>query len=92
MAQRVEDPSLSLLWLGFDLWPENFHIFWAQPKRKKKEGRKSDCFCGTGDGRIECWGVVTIFFFCNSFAEIFDTLHCVCMCVCVCVSSIKIKK
>ena len=63
MAQRVEDPSLSLLWLGFDLWPENFHIFWAQPKRKKKEGRKSDCFCGTGDGRIECWGVVTIFFF-----------------------------
>ena len=26
----------SLLWLGFDLCPGNFHMPWAQPKKRKK--------------------------------------------------------
>ena len=25
----------SLLWHGFYPWPRNFHILWAQPKKKK---------------------------------------------------------
>ena len=31
-ALRVKDPALSLLWLGFDPWPGNFHM----PRVKKK--------------------------------------------------------
>ena len=37
MAQQVKDLVLSLLWLrlllwlGFDPWPQNFCIPWAQP-------------------------------------------------------------
>ena len=27
----------SLLWCGFHLWPGNFHILQAQPKKKKEE-------------------------------------------------------
>ena len=26
MAQQVKDSALSLLWFGFDPWPENFHM------------------------------------------------------------------
>ena len=25
-AQRVKDPALPLLWLRFDLWPQNFRL------------------------------------------------------------------
>ena len=32
MAQWVENPVLSLLWLGFDPWPWNFCLLQAQPK------------------------------------------------------------
>ena len=28
----VKDMVLSLLWLRFDPWPENFHMKWAWPK------------------------------------------------------------
>ena len=31
MAQQVKDPVLSLLWDGFDPWPRNFRMSWAQP-------------------------------------------------------------
>ena len=38
--QQVKDPALSLLWSllwhGFNPWSENFHMLWAQPKKKKK--------------------------------------------------------
>ena len=43
MAQWVKDPALSLLWLGsplrcgFDPWPGNFHMLWAQPKTKQNK-------------------------------------------------------
>ena len=43
MAQWVKDLALSLLWLGlllgrgFDSWPRNFRMLWAQPERKKKK-------------------------------------------------------
>ena len=44
---QVKDPALSLqqlgslLWRGFDAWPRNGHMTWAQPKKKgRKEGRK----------------------------------------------------
>ena len=36
----VKDPGLSvlplgsLMWLGFDPWPKNFHMPWAQPKQR----------------------------------------------------------
>ena len=39
MAQQVKDLTLSLLWLrvllwcGFSLWPWNFHMLWAWPKK-----------------------------------------------------------
>ena len=36
----VRDPELSLLWLGFDTWPRNFHMLWAQPKNKKTKTNK----------------------------------------------------
>lgn len=37
MAQRAKDPTLLLLWLGFDprLW--NFQMLWAWPKKKRKK-------------------------------------------------------
>ena len=50
-GQWVKDPTLSLLWLWlllwhrFDLWPGNFHIPRAQPKKKR-------CVCG-GGGKLE---------------------------------------
>ena len=39
MAQQIKDPALSLLWLGllvwrgFDPWPRNFHMPWAEAKK-----------------------------------------------------------
>ena len=30
----------SLLWLGLDLWPGNFHMPWAQQKKKKDRNRQ----------------------------------------------------
>ena len=41
MAQQVKDSVLSLQHSGllmrhrFEPWPENFHMLWAQPKKKK---------------------------------------------------------
>ena len=41
MAQWVKDPALSLqqlgslLWHGFNPWPENFHMLRTWPKNKK---------------------------------------------------------
>ena len=37
MAHRVKYLALSLLWCGFDLWPENFHMPQAWPKKKKRK-------------------------------------------------------
>ena len=40
VAQWVQYPALSLqwleslLWLGFDPWPGNFHVLWVGPKRR----------------------------------------------------------
>ena len=31
----VKDPALSLLWLGLNPWPGNFHLLQAWPKKKK---------------------------------------------------------
>lgn len=30
----IKDPALSLLWLGFSLWPRNFWMPWVQPTRE----------------------------------------------------------
>ena len=32
-----EEQLGSLLWHGFDPWPENSHMSWAQTKKKKKK-------------------------------------------------------
>ena len=47
MAQQVKDPVLSLLWLGFDPWPWNFHMSQRCgiiSKTKKVEGRRPFLF------------------------------------------------
>ena len=42
MAQQTKDPMLlmlwlgSLLWLGYDDQPKNFHMSWAQTKKKRE--------------------------------------------------------
>ena len=42
VAQWVKEPASSLLGLGFDPWPGNFHTPWEQPKKRRKErGRGS---------------------------------------------------
>ena len=35
VAEQVKDLTLSLLWHGFDLWPQNFSMPQAQTKNKK---------------------------------------------------------
>lgn len=43
VAQQVKDPVLSvkllgsLLWYGFDPWPENFYMPWVPLGEKKKK-------------------------------------------------------
>ena len=54
MAQWVNDPVLSLLWLGFDLWPGNLcmpqvraknkHTLIINKKKKSKKKQESDDF------------------------------------------------
>ena len=34
VVQGVKDPALSLLWLGFEPWPENFYMLQMPPKKK----------------------------------------------------------
>ena len=36
----LKDPALPELWLGFDPWPENFHMLWVWPQLKKKKKKK----------------------------------------------------
>ena len=33
-----KDPALSLLWHGFILYPGNFRMLQAQPKKREKDG------------------------------------------------------
>ena len=40
VAQPVMDPALPLLWRGFNLWPQNFHMPWAWTKKKKKKKKR----------------------------------------------------
>ena len=34
--QWVKDPVLPQMWLGFDLWPRNFHLLQVLPKKQKQ--------------------------------------------------------
>ena len=34
VVQWLKDPVLSLLWHGFDPWPQNFCMVWAWPRKK----------------------------------------------------------
>ena len=34
---EAKDPALALLWCWFNLWPWNFCMPWAWPKKKKKD-------------------------------------------------------
>ena len=36
MAQWVKDLASSLLWLGFDPWPENIHMVRVRPNKKNE--------------------------------------------------------
>lgn len=53
----VEDLVLSQLRLGFNPWPRNLHMLWAQPKQKTKTKSKTnkkttkilEFPCGTAD-------------------------------------------
>ena len=42
VAQWVKNLALSLLWLGFDPWPRNFHLLKSWPNINKKLGVASD--------------------------------------------------
>ena len=35
VVQGVKDLVVSLLWHGFDAWPRNFYMPWAQPEKKR---------------------------------------------------------
>ena len=35
VVQGVKDLVVSLLWHGFDPWPRNFCMPWAQPEKKR---------------------------------------------------------
>ena len=37
MVQRVKDLALSLLWLGMNPWPGNFHMPRVWPKKKERK-------------------------------------------------------
>ena len=37
VVQQAKDLALSLLWLGFDPWPGNFHMLSAQGQKKIKK-------------------------------------------------------
>ena len=37
VAQLAKDPTLSLLWRGFDPWPHNCHMMQAWPKKQNKQ-------------------------------------------------------
>ena len=41
MAQWVKELALSVLQHGFDPWPRNIYVLWAQTRKKeRKKGRK----------------------------------------------------
>ena len=48
VAQWVKDPALSqqrpesLLWQRFELWPGNFHVSQAWPKKQKQKNQKKN--------------------------------------------------
>ena len=51
MAQWVNDPALSLQWLGFDSQPGNFHMPWVWSQRKKKKNKKPVLSLFTGPSK-----------------------------------------
>ena len=42
MALVVKDSALSLLYLKFDLWPENFHVPLTRTEKKKKKKKNPE--------------------------------------------------
>ena len=42
MAQQLKNPESTLLGLGFNPWPRNFHMLQAKQKKKKKKGKKTE--------------------------------------------------
>ena len=65
VAQWVKDLAWSLLWLGsllwcrFKPWLGNFHMLWAQPKKKKK---KKNSVCGGRAGTCEFTFLFPVYF------------------------------
>ena len=61
MVQQVRDPAFFLqepgllLWWGFDPWTWNFHIPWAWPRDKKREGDR-DTWRGHNKSELELPG------------------------------------
>ena len=39
-SPAAKDLALSLLWLEFDPWPENFPMPWAQPKQNQTKAKQ----------------------------------------------------
>lgn len=44
MALVVKDSALSLLYLKFDLWPENFHVPLTRTKKNPENQREKNNF------------------------------------------------
>ena len=55
MVQWVKDPALSLLWHRFDPWDGNFHVPWAETKRKKKSKIVANVKKNIGRFHIKIW-------------------------------------
>ena len=54
MVKWFMDPALSQVWLRFHPWPENFHMLWVWPK-KKKIIIKSNKNCSNGVPMVAQW-------------------------------------
>ena len=48
VTQWVKDPALSLLWLGFDAWPGNFHMPQVWPKKQTRKSPQNKKFALPG--------------------------------------------
>ena len=57
MEQQFIDPALSLLWLGFDPWPRNFHMLWMQGGKKRLSLVDPVCLLGRNlrGGEKQSW-------------------------------------
>ena len=73
----VKDLALSLLWLGFDPWPENFCMAWAWPNQTNKQTsrqNKTNKTNGMSVARLSCGVLAERFPFLSLFPNLKNDL------------------